>query len=215
MGSTRSTSGQGPQGRLARHLADRLHALRQRPHDGDRAAALRRGPRLAPGDRLPVRRGQLRAQRRREALESFAETGGGGWTLVWLPSFFSDGVEKLLGELVRLEAHPARAARPTREYLHGPVASKIQSRALIDLEQPAQHEEGARARGAEPRPTGWRAEKEGDLDTGAASHSTCTSSSRGPSWSRRCRPTWPRRSARTSRRCCRRGTRAIRGSRSG
>src|SRR5690606_17819753 len=36
-------------------------------------------------------------------VEEFMEKGSGTWTLVWLPSFFSDATYKLLGELVLLE----------------------------------------------------------------------------------------------------------------
>ena len=35
-------------------------------------------------------------------LEDFRDKHGGSWTLVWLPSFFSEGVNRLLGELVVL-----------------------------------------------------------------------------------------------------------------
>ena len=38
-----------------------------------------------------------------DVVETVRETDGGTWTLVWLPSFFSDSVNKMLGELVILE----------------------------------------------------------------------------------------------------------------
>lgn len=36
-------------------------------------------------------------------LEAYRDTHGGSWTLVWLPSFFSESVNTLLGELVILD----------------------------------------------------------------------------------------------------------------
>ncbi|MCR9166538.1 MAG: hypothetical protein ACE37F_37120 [Nannocystaceae bacterium] len=47
-------------------------------------------------------------------LENFRNEHGGSWTLVWLPSFFSEGVNKLLGELVIL-GHILDSGDPTRQ----------------------------------------------------------------------------------------------------
>ena len=98
-----------------------------------------------------------------EIVERFAETGVGAWTLVWLPSFFSDGVEKLLGELVRLE-EVLQSRDKTREYLHH-LSVEDQSRALIDLGN-LRSMKKARVLEVLAEAYGLAREKEGDLDTG-------------------------------------------------
>ena len=67
-----------------------------------------------------------------EALERFTEASGGSWTLAWLPSFLSDALEKLLGELVILE-HILETRETARGYV-AELSVENQSRALTDLE---------------------------------------------------------------------------------
>jgi hypothetical protein len=57
---------------------------------------------------------------------------GGSWTLAWLPSFLSDALEKLLGELVILE-HILETRETARGYV-AELSVENQSRALTDLE---------------------------------------------------------------------------------
>lgn len=97
-----------------------------------------------------------------EVVERFAEAGIGSWTLVWLPSFFSDGVEKLLGELVRLE-EVLQTRDKTREYLHH-LSVEDQGRALIDLGN-LRSMKKARVLEVLAEAYGLAREKEGDLDT--------------------------------------------------
>ncbi|MCE9575760.1 MAG: hypothetical protein K8W52_21600 [Deltaproteobacteria bacterium] len=98
-----------------------------------------------------------------EVLERFAEEGVGSWTLVWLPSFFSDGVEKLLGELVRLD-EVLQTRDKTREYLHH-LSVDDQSRALVDLNN-LRSMKKARLLEVLAEAYGLARPKEGDLDTG-------------------------------------------------
>ncbi len=65
-------------------------------------------------------------------LERLREDGGGAWTLVWLPSFFSAAATDLLGDLVRLEEILGSRDR-AREYVHH-LSVEDQGRALVDLE---------------------------------------------------------------------------------
>ncbi len=98
-----------------------------------------------------------------EVVERFGEEGVGSWTLVWLPSFFSDGVEKLLGELVRLE-EVLQTRDKTREYLHH-LSVEDQSRALVDLGN-LRSMKKARVIDVLAEAYGLARVKEGDLDTG-------------------------------------------------
>jgi hypothetical protein len=98
-----------------------------------------------------------------EVLERFREEGVGSWTLVWLPSFFSDNVETLLGDLVRLE-EILQSRDKTREYVHH-LSVEDQSRALIDLEN-LRSMKKARILEVLAQAYGVARPKEGDLDTG-------------------------------------------------
>lgn len=96
-------------------------------------------------------------------LERFAEEAVGSWTLVWLPSFFSAAIEKLLGELVRLE-EVLQTRDKTREYLHH-LSVEDQGRALIDLNN-LRSTKKARVLEVLAEAYGLARPKEGDLDTG-------------------------------------------------
>jgi hypothetical protein len=132
-----------------------------------------------------------------EALERFTEGSGGSWTLVWLPSFLSDALEKLLGELVILE-HILETRETARGYV-ADLSVENQSRALTDLEnlrsaKKQRADAGARA-GLRPGHAQGGRSRLGAL----ASSATCSSSRRGRSSRRGSRPTSPRRSTSTSR----------------
>lgn len=97
-----------------------------------------------------------------EAIERFVEGGTGSWTLAWVPSFLSDAMEKLLGELVILE-HICE----TREVMRGYVADlsvENQTRAMTDLEN-LRSSKQARLMTVLQEAYGLASPKEGSLDT--------------------------------------------------
>lgn len=96
-------------------------------------------------------------------IEKFREEGVGSWTLVWLPSFFSNTIEALLGDLVRLE-EILQTRDKAREYVHH-LSVEDQSRALIDLEN-LRSMKKARILEVVSEAYGVARPKEGDLDTG-------------------------------------------------
>lgn len=95
-------------------------------------------------------------------LEKFREEGVGSWTLAWLPSFFSDGIEKILGDFVRLE-EILQTRDKAREYVNH-LSVEDQSRALIDLEN-LRSMKKARILEVVSEAYGVARPKEGDLDT--------------------------------------------------
>lgn len=97
-----------------------------------------------------------------EAIERFVEAGTGSWTLVWLPSFLSDAMQKQLGELVILE-HICE----TREVMRGYVADlsvENQTRAMTDLDN-LRNSKQARLLGVLAEAYGLASPKEGSLDS--------------------------------------------------
>ena len=97
-----------------------------------------------------------------EAIERFIEAGTGSWTLVWLPSFLSDAMQKQLGELVILE-HICE----TREVMRGYVADlsvENQTRAMTDLDN-LRNSKQARLLGVLAEAYGLASPKEGNLDS--------------------------------------------------
>lgn len=97
-----------------------------------------------------------------EATERFVEAGTGSWTLVWLPSFLSDAMQKQLGELVILE-HICE----TREVMRGYVADlsvENQTRAMTDLDN-LRNSKQARLLGVLAEAYGLASPKEGNLDS--------------------------------------------------
>jgi hypothetical protein len=97
-----------------------------------------------------------------EALERFRETGAGSWTLAWLPSFLSDPMDKLLGELVILEH--ILATKETARELVKDLSVENQSRALMDLET-LRSSKKARLFQVLEQAYGLAQPKEGDLDS--------------------------------------------------
>ena len=96
------------------------------------------------------------------AIERFAESGSGSWTMVWLPSFLSAAMEKQLGELVILE-HICE----TREVMRGYVADlsvENQTRAMTDLDN-LRSSKQARLMTVLQEAYGLATPKEGNLDT--------------------------------------------------
>ena len=67
-----------------------------------------------------------------DTIREAKEQGGGTWTLVWLPSFFSTSMNRLLGELTVLD-HILESKETTRRYV-GSLSVENQSRALLDLD---------------------------------------------------------------------------------
>jgi hypothetical protein len=97
-----------------------------------------------------------------EAIDRFRETAAGSWTLVWLPSFLSDAMEKLLGELVMLE-HILGSKETAREHVKD-LSVENQSRALLDLET-LRSSKKARLFQVLEEAYGLAQAKEGDLDS--------------------------------------------------
>lgn len=67
-----------------------------------------------------------------EVIEKFMEKGDGSWTLVWLPHFFSEPINKMLGELVILE-HILESTSTARGYVSH-LSVENQNRAMNDLQ---------------------------------------------------------------------------------
>jgi hypothetical protein len=95
-------------------------------------------------------------------IDSFKDQGAGSWTLVWLPSFFSDGVKKLLGDLVVLE-EILQTPTKAREYV-ADYSVENQSRAISDLENLRSMKKGRLLQVLEEA-YGLARAKEGDLDS--------------------------------------------------
>jgi hypothetical protein len=96
-----------------------------------------------------------------EAIERIRDQGGGTWTLVWLPSFFSEAINKHVGELVILE-HILETKENRRRYLSH-LSVDNQSRAERDLEN-LKSAKRARLLQVLEEAYGLAREKEGDLD---------------------------------------------------
>lgn len=95
-------------------------------------------------------------------IDRVREDGGGTWTLVWLPSFFSDSMNKLLGELVILE-HILETRDVTRRYV-AHLSVENQSRAEHDLEN-LRNAKRTRVLQVLEEAYGLARVKEGDLDS--------------------------------------------------
>lgn len=67
-----------------------------------------------------------------EVIERYMESGSGSWTLVWLPSFFSEASNKILGELVILEH--ILESRESAQRSVSDLSVENQTRAISDLE---------------------------------------------------------------------------------
>ena len=100
-----------------------------------------------------------------EVIERVREEGGGTWTLVWLPSFFSDVINKHLGDLVVLE-HILESKDGMRRYVSH-LSVENQSRAERDLEN-LRSAKRARIVQVLEEAYGLAREREGDLDTSRA-----------------------------------------------
>ncbi|MEI7892910.1 MAG: hypothetical protein WCI05_07455 [Myxococcales bacterium] len=96
------------------------------------------------------------------ALESFLQAYGlGTWTLVWLPTFFSKEMQRVLGDLVILE-HILSETSVTRQYVSH-LSVENQSRAIIDLGN-LRTQKQARLRQVLEQAYGLAKPLEGDLD---------------------------------------------------
>ncbi len=96
------------------------------------------------------------------ALDRFVEAGTGTWTLVWLPSFLSDAMEKLLGELVILD-HICDTRDVMRSYV-ADLSVENQTRAMTDLEN-LRSSKQAKLMAVLQEAYGLASPKEGNLDT--------------------------------------------------
>lgn len=95
-----------------------------------------------------------------EVIERFRDDAP-SWTLVWLPSFFSQSMNNMLGELVILE-HILSSTQTTRGYV-STLSVENQSRAINDL-QNLKTQKQSRVTMALEQCYGLAAVKEGDLD---------------------------------------------------
>lgn len=97
-----------------------------------------------------------------QVLERFMDESGGSWTLAWLPSFFSDTMNKLLGELVILE-HILESNATARQYV-ADLSVENQTRALVDLEN-LRSMKKAKLQTVLEEAYGLQSAREGDLDS--------------------------------------------------
>jgi hypothetical protein len=95
------------------------------------------------------------------ALDELVEKGGGTWTLVWMPSFFSKSINDLLGELVILEH--ILESKDTERQAVAHLSVDNQKRALTDLGN-LRSQKKARLLGVLEQAYGLAREKDGDLD---------------------------------------------------
>ncbi|MCB9660515.1 MAG: hypothetical protein H6726_22920 [Sandaracinaceae bacterium] len=98
-----------------------------------------------------------------DVLEAFMAQGKGTWTLVWLPSFFSQEVNELLGEVVVLE-HILSSTETKKRYL-GSLGVEDRARAELDLES-LKAQKRNRLRQSIEQAYGMRADRAEDLDSG-------------------------------------------------
>ncbi len=97
-----------------------------------------------------------------KAIEAFLQAHAGGtWTIVWLPTFFSKDMQRVLGDLVILE-HILSDAPTTRQYVSH-LSVENQSRATHDL-QNLRTQKQARLRQVLEQAYGLAKAREGDLD---------------------------------------------------
>lgn len=100
-----------------------------------------------------------------ETLDRFMDEELGSYTLVWLPSFFSGTINKLLGELVILE-HIFEGKETQRRYV-AHLSVENQGRAIVDLEN-LRNQKRARLMQVLEEAYGLAKEREGDLDPSAS-----------------------------------------------
>ena len=97
-----------------------------------------------------------------KALEAFLQAHAGGtWTIVWLPTFFSKDMQRVLGDLVILE-HILSDAPTTRQYVSH-LSVENQSRATTDLGN-LRTQKQTRIRQVLEQAYGLAKPREGDLD---------------------------------------------------
>ena len=96
-------------------------------------------------------------------IEDFIASSTGTWTLAWLPSFFANEVNNLLGEVVVLE-HILSSNDTKKKYL-GHLGVEDRARAELDLES-LHAQKRNRLRQSIEQAYGMRADREEDLDSG-------------------------------------------------
>lgn len=97
-----------------------------------------------------------------KALEAFLQGHSAGtWTIVWLPTFFSKDMQRVLGDLVILE-HILSDSATTRQYVSH-LSVENQSRAITDLGN-LRTQKQARLRQVLEQAYGLAKAREGDLD---------------------------------------------------
>jgi hypothetical protein len=97
-----------------------------------------------------------------DVVEKVADDGTGTWTLVWLPSFFSESINKVLGEYVVLQHILETRERTRRCVSH--LSVENQSRAINELESLKSSQESRLLQVLE-QAYGLASAKEGDLDS--------------------------------------------------
>jgi hypothetical protein len=100
------------------------------------------------------------------AVEAFLQAHSGGtWTIVWLPTFLSKDMQRVLGDLVILQ-HILSDAATTRQYV-AHLSVDNQSRAIADLNNLKTQKQG-RLRQVLEQAYGLAKAREGDLDLSSA-----------------------------------------------